>query len=88
MKKTPNAYILYRKEEYPFVRSTFPNYTFSDISKYLGKKWRHLSYDEKTVYYDKAEELKQARLKKMREQSTHEQSTHEQSTHEQSTQKE
>ena len=77
MKKTPNAYILYRKEEYPFVRSTFPNYTFSDISKYLGKKWRHLSYDEKTAYYDKAGELKHARLKKIQEQLIQKKSTQE-----------
>lgn len=70
MKKTPNAYIIYRKEQYALVRSTFPDYTFSDISKYLGKKWKQLSYDEKTTYYDKAEELKQARLKQIQDQSS------------------
>jgi len=59
MKKTPNAYILYRKEQYQIVRSSFPDYSFSDISKYLGKKWRELSYDEKTIYYNKADKLKQ-----------------------------
>ena len=58
MKKTPNAYILFRKEQYQIVRDTFPDYSFSEISKYLGKKWKELSYDEKTIYYDQAEVLK------------------------------
>ena len=58
MKETPNAYILYRKEQYQIIRSTFPDYSFSEISKHLGKKWRELSYDEKTVYYEQAETLK------------------------------
>mgnify|MGYP003682785179 FL=1 len=58
MKKTPNAYILFRKEQYQIVRDTFPDYSFSEISKHLGKKWKELSYDEKTIYYDQAEVLK------------------------------
>jgi hypothetical protein len=64
MKKTPNAYILFRKEQYQLVRDTFPEYSFSEISKYLGKKWKELSYDGKTIYYDQAEALKKNQKKK------------------------
>ena len=59
MKRTPNAYIIYRKEHYKNIMSTYPNYTFGEISKYLGQQWRDLSYNEKTIYYNKAEQLKQ-----------------------------
>ena len=58
MKKTPNAYILFRKEQYSIARSRFPNYSFTELSKYLGKKWKELTYDEKTKYYDQAEKIK------------------------------
>ena len=55
MKRPPNAYIIFRQEQYKIVTNKFPELTFIEISKELGKQWKQLSYDEKTIYYNLAQ---------------------------------
>lgn len=55
MKRPPNAYIIFRQEQYKLITDNFPTFTFIEISKELGKQWKLLSYDEKTIYYNLAQ---------------------------------
>lgn len=48
--KKSTSYINFVKQERPKVVKDFPNYTFSQIGKELGLRWKALTLNEKCKY--------------------------------------
>lgn len=58
IKKTPNAFILFRSEKFKTVRMNNSNRSSRDISKIIGNMWRQMSEENKLPYQQKANEIK------------------------------
>lgn len=52
-KKTLTAYNLFCNERRSNLKSEYPEMTFIDLSKELGRQWRSLNEQEKQVYIDR-----------------------------------
>jgi len=49
-KKTVSAYVNFCNQQRPSLKEKYPNLSFGDISKQLGKLWSELSPDEQNKY--------------------------------------
>eukprot|EP00584_Thalassiosira_punctigera_P006296 CAMPEP_0172528858 /NCGR_PEP_ID=MMETSP1067-20121228/3092_1 /TAXON_ID=265564 ORGANISM="Thalassiosira punctigera, Strain Tpunct2005C2" /NCGR_SAMPLE_ID=MMETSP1067 /ASSEMBLY_ACC=CAM_ASM_000444 /LENGTH=67 /DNA_ID=CAMNT_0013312825 /DNA_START=127 /DNA_END=330 /DNA_ORIENTATION=+ len=49
-KKKLSSYMLFAKETRPKVIEENPDFTFGEVGKELGKRWRALSDEEKAEY--------------------------------------
>ncbi|PKB94551.1 hypothetical protein RhiirA5_507567, partial [Rhizophagus irregularis] len=58
IKKTPNAFILFRNEKFKTVRMSNSNCSSREISKIIGNMWKQMSEKNKLPYQRKANEIK------------------------------
>ncbi|XP_061694884.1 transcription factor 7-like [Syngnathoides biaculeatus] len=58
VKKPPNAFMLFRKEQSPNVVARFSITNSAVVNKILGKMWKSLPRKLQAKYYQQAEELK------------------------------
>lgn len=58
VKKAPSGFILWSKEERPKIKAANPTYTFGEIAKALGTRWKSLGEGEKAPWQDAAKKLK------------------------------
>lgn len=49
-KRAPGPYMLFCKAERPKIVAANPNFTFGEVGKALGAKWKTLSDNEKAKY--------------------------------------
>ena len=59
IKKSPNAFILFRNENFENVKLKNPNNSSREISIIIGKMWKQLSMQCKIPYQMKAKEMKE-----------------------------
>jgi len=58
IKKTPNAFILFRNKSFNNVKLDNPNSSSREISKIIGKMWKEMAKDSKFFYQQQANYLK------------------------------
>ncbi|KAI9014571.1 sex plus [Phycomyces nitens] len=58
-KRPSNAFMIYSSTLRKRIKSTFPEYTNSDISKLLGAMWKNAGSDVKKEYMEKANEVRE-----------------------------
>lgn len=58
IKKSPNAFILFRNENFENVKLKHPNISSREISIIIGKMWKQMSIECKIPYQIKANEIK------------------------------
>ena len=54
-RKPVPAYVRFCNVQRQTLKSSYPNMTFGEISKELGRMWRQLPHDQKKVYYEEDE---------------------------------
>lgn len=52
LKNTKTSYMFWSQEERPKLKEEHPHYTFADIARVLGQRWKELSEEEKQPYID------------------------------------
>lgn len=57
-KKSPNSFIIYRKEVFNNVKNNHLNKSSRELSKIIGEMWNKMPYENKLPYLQKARELK------------------------------
>ncbi|XP_044220083.1 transcription factor 7-like 1 [Thunnus albacares] len=62
IKKPPNAFMLYRREQRSNVVTQYNITNSAMINRILGEKWKSLSKEEQSKYYNEAEMEKQQHL--------------------------
>ncbi|XP_054646995.1 transcription factor 7-like 1-A isoform X2 [Dunckerocampus dactyliophorus] len=64
IKKPPNAFMLFMKEQRPIVKANFINKDSATINKVLGQMWKSLTQTEQEKYFREAESLNQIHASK------------------------
>ena len=64
VKKPPNAFMLYMKEQREKVVAEGTLKESAAVNQILGKRWKSLGDKEKQVYFDKASEAKKLHMEK------------------------
>ncbi|XP_061834250.1 uncharacterized protein [Nerophis lumbriciformis] len=59
IKKPPNAFMLFMKEQRPTVKAKFLNKDSATVNKVLGQMWKSLTPPEQEKYFQEAEVLNQ-----------------------------
>nr|XP_057930300.1 transcription factor 7-like 2 isoform X2 [Doryrhamphus excisus] len=59
IKKPPNAFMLFMKEQRPIVKANFINKDSATMNKVLGQMWKSLTQTEQEKYFREAESLNQ-----------------------------
>nr|XP_020476470.1 lymphoid enhancer-binding factor 1-like [Monopterus albus] len=54
VKKPPNAFMLFKKEQAPNVAAELSNSNSAQVNVILGKRWKALSKEEQSKYYEEA----------------------------------
>ncbi|KAH6563582.1 hypothetical protein BASA60_010667 [Batrachochytrium salamandrivorans] len=54
--RPPNAFILYRRDNRAQLRQQFPDISFGDMSKKIGKSWKALDKNTAAIYHRLAED--------------------------------
>ncbi|XP_057696058.1 transcription factor 7-like 1-B [Corythoichthys intestinalis] len=57
IKKPLNAFMLYAKEQRPFVKMIYADKDSGTVNKLLGQMWQALQVSEKAVYFEEAQRL-------------------------------
>ncbi|XP_061540710.1 transcription factor 7-like 1 isoform X2 [Phycodurus eques] len=59
IKKPPNAFMLFMKEQRPVVKAKIVNKDSATLNKVLGKMWKSLTLEEQLKYFQESERLSQ-----------------------------
>nr|XP_019957117.1 PREDICTED: transcription factor 7-like 1-A isoform X1 [Paralichthys olivaceus] len=59
VKKPPNAFMIYRKEQRPKVVMELQNTDCAPVNKLIGQRWRSMCKEEQAKYYELADKEKQ-----------------------------
>ncbi|XP_054646394.1 lymphoid enhancer-binding factor 1-like isoform X2 [Dunckerocampus dactyliophorus] len=59
IKKPPNAFMVFMKEQRPIVKAKFVNKDSANVNKVLGQMWKSLTRMEQEKYFQEAESLNQ-----------------------------
>lgn len=54
IKKPPNAFMLYMKEQRPNVPADISKRGSAAVNKFLAERWRMLTFEQKAKYYEQA----------------------------------
>ncbi|XP_077391018.1 transcription factor 7-like 1-A [Festucalex cinctus] len=57
IKKPPNAFMLFMKEQRPLVKPQLVNKDSATVNKILGQMWKSLSQEEQEKYFEESERL-------------------------------
>ncbi|XP_061695274.1 transcription factor 7-like 2 [Syngnathoides biaculeatus] len=57
IKKPPNAFMLFMKEQRPVIKAQFVNKDSATVNKVLGQMWKSLTLEEQQKYYRESERL-------------------------------
>ncbi|XP_057696523.1 transcription factor 7-like 1-D [Corythoichthys intestinalis] len=57
IKKPPNAFMLYMKEQRPLVKAQFVNMDSASVNRILGQMWKSLTTTEQEKYFAESERL-------------------------------
>lgn len=60
--RTPSSYVLFSMEQRKLVTTQSPGLSLGEVSKKCGELWKALNEDDKKVWKDKADVLKQEKL--------------------------
>ncbi|CAB1416859.1 unnamed protein product [Pleuronectes platessa] len=60
--KPPNAFMLFMKEQRPYVLATHKSTDSATVNMIIGRKWRALSENKRDKYYKEAKRLKQLHI--------------------------
>ncbi|KAE8291130.1 Lymphoid enhancer-binding factor 1 [Larimichthys crocea] len=59
IKKPPNAFMIYMKEQRPFVEAELNTRGTAAVNTVLGQRWKSLTKEEQAKYYEQAQNLKE-----------------------------
>ncbi|EDQ84732.1 uncharacterized protein MONBRDRAFT_12602 [Monosiga brevicollis MX1] len=59
VKRPLNSFMIFAKDQRAVLRQTHPNLHHSELSKLIGTSWNELSSEDRAIYQQRADQLKQ-----------------------------